>query len=220
MLSRRAARAGLGRKVVGAWLCCLITCSCTATVLADDMPGWLPIGAQPFRFGDDGRAELPDLKDAEGMAGLAFYAPTGETNVIVNSIRRVWLQGPADADSLTQLPRDRELGVVVSLTLEGSGGDRWMGTAYGRIELGLVDSQGRVTHTYRARTPSYVSHGADWARKLYTVGKTLTFHVAPLPDRLPVQGYVCADVRPGRWFGISWDSRDSWRDVFPEGYEE
>ena len=217
-MSCERGRATGRRDAVAVALGCLLTCSCTATTLAADMPGWVPIGAQPFRFGDDGRAELPEVGDLGDTSGLAFRAPNGELNAIVTSIRRVWLQGAADADSLAQPPRDRELGIVVSLTVNPSGGDRWTaGHGYGRIELGLVDSQGRSTHTYRARTPGHPIYYIGYCGMFV---ETLTFHVVPLPETLPVEGYVRADAMPGGEFSMSWDARDAWKDVFPEGYEE
>lgn len=214
-MSSECGRALGARHVLAVALCCLLTCSCTAALFAADMPAWLPIGAQPFRFGDDGRAD---------PGGLAFHGPNGEINVTVG-VQRVWLQAPADADSLTQPPRERELAVIVSISVDPSGGDRW-GSGYGRIELGLVDGEGGVTHKYRACTPSHVAYYSGYCGRF---GETLALHVVPLPDELPVQGYVRADAMPGEppyepdmslYSYGSWYPRGAWTEVFPEGYQK
>lgn len=206
----------LGRRhVLAVAMSCLLTPFCTAALLAADMPAWLPIGAQPFRFGEDGRLEPPKAGDAGDPGGLAFHGPNGEINVIVGC-ERVWLRAPADADSLTQPPRERELGVIVSIGVGPSRADP------GRIELGLVDAQGRVTYKYRACTPSHSHYGAydGW------FDDKLLLHVVPLPDELPVQGYVRVDVMSGGPVDTSWYSCMSWYprgasyEVFPEGYKK
>jgi hypothetical protein len=172
---------------------------------------WLPVGAQAFSFGEDGRAIVPEADGPGGTRGWAFYGPTGKCDVVVSGIRREWLAALADAASLTEPPKQRRLAIVLHLSFEPGGGGRWR---YGRarVEVGLVDDEGRVTmrlegHTGAARAMCISFPEYSIERLLLTLPE--------LPDKLSGRGYIRADVVAASTFepaDLLWPPPGSWYD--------
>ncbi|MBM3475243.1 MAG: hypothetical protein FJX75_18430 [Armatimonadetes bacterium] len=165
---------------------------------------WLPIGAQAFRFGDDGCAIVPESKGLTGTRGWAFYGPTGTCDLVVSSLRRVWLEAPADAGSLTAPPKERRLAVRLDLRFQPSGDGRWQ---YGRlrVEVGLVDHAGQVVARLEKQHTGAVPYSfGDGYYSPYrgSSGNSgeyleLALPLDDVPDRLPERGYIRADVVAG-----------------------
>jgi len=162
---------------------------------------WLPVGAQAFSFGEDGRAIVPPSKGLTGTSGWTFWGPMDKRDVVISGIRREWLAAPADAASLTQPPKGRRLAIVLDLSFEPGGGGRWR---YGRarVEVGFVDDEGHVTARLEGHTRATEAMCISYPE--YSIERlVLTF--PELPEKLPDRGYLRADVVAGSgWEPADW----------------
>jgi hypothetical protein len=170
---------------------------------------WLPVGAQAFSFGEDGRAIVPEAKGLTGTRGWVFYGPTGKCDVVVSGIRREWLPALADAASLTEPPKQRRLAIVLNLSFEPGGGGRW-GYGRARVEVGFVDDEGHVTARLEGHTRAAKAMCISYPE--YSIERlVLTF--PELPDKLSGRGYIRADVVAASTFepaDLAWPTPESW----------
>jgi hypothetical protein len=189
----RRSRRVLGLAVVMGAVSLLLAALAAAQPAPDSVQteaDWLPVGAQAFSFGEDGRAIVPEAKGLTGARGWAFYGPTGKCDVVVSGIRREWLAALADAASLTEPPKQRRLAIVLDLSFEPGGGVR-RGRGRARVEVGFVDDDSRVTARLEGHTRAAEAMCITYPE--YSIERlVLTF--PELPEKLPAQGYLRADV--------------------------
>ncbi len=176
---------------------------------------WLPVGALAFRFGEDGKAALPETRGEPRPTGWVFYGPTGTADVSVTGIRREWMASLADAASLTEPPRERRLAIALDVGFDASGGGRF-GWSCARVETGLVDEEGNVVAHWERQTSAY----CEMSFSPY-VGRSgrhedLILPLEGVPEKLPERGYVRADVVDGA--GCSYYGFGRWGEPFTSSY--